>query len=98
MIHLCSVKSTHTKNTICRCLPAGKKEQAPPPCFLLLVTHSFSLTSSSSPAAQVARAPLLPGGKNATAPVWCWVTFGKQSRVISRECRRRQVQATRDLF
>ena len=27
-------------------------------------------------------------GKSATASTWWWVTFGEQSRVISRECRR----------
>src|ERR1017187_1178122 len=33
MTHLCSLKSTHTKNRICPRLPAGKKGQATPPCF-----------------------------------------------------------------
>ena len=30
----------------------------------------------------------MPGGKTAAAPMWCWVTFGEQSMVISRERRR----------
>ena len=31
MTHLCSLKSTHTKNRICPRLPAGKNELSPPP-------------------------------------------------------------------
>src|SRR6266481_1647757 len=31
--------------------------------------------------------PFLPGGKTATLSAWCWVTFGEQTMVISRECR-----------
>jgi hypothetical protein len=30
----------------------------------------------------------LPGGKTPPRWPWWWVTFGEQSRVISRECRR----------
>jgi len=33
--------------------------------------------------------PFLPGGKTATLSAWCWVAFGEQTMVISRECRRR---------
>ena len=33
----------------------------------------------------------LAGGQERTARVWCWVTFGEQSRVISRERRRQPV-------
>jgi len=32
--------------------------------------------------------PFLPGGKTATLSAWCWVAFGEQTMVISRECRR----------
>src|SRR5712692_11422574 len=31
--------------------------------------------------------PFLPGGKTATLSAWCWVAFGEQTMVISRECR-----------
>ena len=31
--------------------------------------------------------PFLPGGKTATLWAWCWVAFGEQTMVISRECR-----------
>ena len=88
MTHLCSLKPTHTTNRICPRLPAGKNEQSPPPCFFFFVTRSFFPNQFVFTGGPGGRAVLLPGGKSATAPVWWWVTFGEQSRVISRECRR----------
>src|SRR5713226_3108510 len=38
--------------------------------------------------------PFLPGGKTATLSAWCWVAFGEQTMVISRECRSPDRSAT----
>ncbi len=38
--------------------------------------------------------PFLPGGKTATLSAWCWVAFGEQTMVISRECRSDSDQGT----
>jgi len=83
MTHLCSLKSTHTKNTICPRLPAGKNEQSPPPCFFFFVTRSFFANQFALAGGPGGRAVLLPGAKSDTAP--CVVVdhfFGEQSRVL----------------
>src|ERR1022692_3270208 len=89
MTDLCSVRVTHTKNTICARLPVGKKAR-PAAVLLPIPLQPIHFSRTSSFFADVApRCPgvLLPGGKSATSPVWLWVTFGEQNRVISRECR-----------
>jgi len=66
-------------------LPAGKKEQSPPPCSYSPVIHSFFPKQFVfSAVAQLAAGVLLPGGKAATVPVWSWVNFGERSMIISR--------------
>ena len=65
---------------------ARGQEGASPAAVLLIGRNPFIFPNQFVfVGAQVAGAPSCPAsGKSATAPVWCWVTFGKQSRVISR--------------
>jgi len=70
MTHLCSLKSTHTKNAICPRLPAGKNQQSPPPCFFFFVTRSFFPNQTVFTGGPGDWAVLLPAVPSATAPVW----------------------------
>src|SRR5262245_66301858 len=88
LTHFCSRKSTHTGNTICACLPAGKNRHAPPPCFCFLVTRSFFPNQFTLRRPATARRRGLAAVQVIPVYKWCWVTLGEQSRVISRECRR----------
>src|SRR6266571_5350179 len=110
MTHLCSVRVTHTKNTICRSarkaagdiihaegVRAAVPSSAPQPRKLLSLRKEICLPMRTINHWGVARPGSrvicprakkdLPGGKGPVAWLWCWVTFGEQSMVISRECR-----------
>ena len=80
LTHFCSRKSTHTGNTICACLPAGKNRHAPPPCFCFLVTRSFFPNQFILRRPATARRRRLAAVQVVPVYKWCWVTLGEQTR------------------
>ena len=86
MTHLCSLNRPTRGTRFAYVFARGQELAIPAAVLLFFVTRSFFPNQLSLTNGPSGRAVLLRGGKSSTAPVWWWVTFGEQSRVISREC------------
>src|SRR3990172_864063 len=112
MSHFCSLRLTHTKNTICRRARGEPSDiihaegvRGDFPSSAPKARNGLRLQEETACAGETidrqgrqgqpaqhlpyGKNALLPGGKTPPNGPWWWVTFSEQSRVISRECRRR---------
>src|ERR1017187_5389213 len=117
MTHFCSLRLTHSKNTICPRARDGASNiihaegvrgavssSAPQARKVLSLREDIWARVKTAKTGSVARRGLArifpvgkkvqPGGKGVLTWPWCWVTFGEQSLVISRERRSTFARAT----
>src|SRR5450432_2578555 len=87
MTHLCSLKSTHTKNRVWAYLPAGKKPSPAARVSHPLVTPSFFPNQFVFGGGPGALGLHLPAGNQYLFTSGAGSLLASKSRVISRECR-----------